>query len=792
MNRAPGSTRLALTVGDPAGFGPEVVLKALASPARPRVPVVVYGPADVLRERSRLLGLPSLESLGIRVVDPGFKGRVPLGRSSAAGGRAAAEAVLAAARDARDGRVDALVTAPLNKESLAAAGYPWPGHTEMLADAAGAADVAMVFVGGGLRVALLTIHRSLRSVPDAVTDEQVRRVVRLVHRELPLFTGGPRRIALCGLNPHAGEGGLFGDEDARVLAPAVESLRGEGIEVSGPFPADSLFVRAARGEFDAVVAGYHDQGLVPVKLLAFGRAVNVTLGLPFVRTSVDHGTGFDIVEKGVADEGSLLEAMRLAASLARRRAGGADAGERPASRWPLEPDLHEMEALTEACVAFVRGHVASLPEQPSVDLEGAEALRLSFVEPAPERGRPLAEILDRLGPAVAKSFNTAGPGYMAFIPGGGLYAAALADYVACAVNRYVGVVRAAPVLAQIEDTAVAWMSAAMGYPPSARGILTSGGSLSNQIALTTARIARGAEDVRRARIYVSGETHHSVAKAARLAGFPAASVRVLPVDARYRMVPSALESAVEEDRRDGSAPLLVVASVGTTNTGAVDPVPEIVDIAGRHGLWVHADAAYGGFFRLVRGGEALMPGLERCDSITLDPHKGLFLPYGTGCLLVRDGRALLHAHQQTAGYLQDLESGGAVNFADLSPELSRDFRGLRVWLPVQLHGLGAFREQLQEKLDLAREAYEALRADERFEVVAAPQLSVVAFRLRGSGADERGAELLRRVNDRRRVFLSSTRLDGRHTLRLCVLSFRTHADRLKDAVEALREEAGAL
>ena len=307
--------RLALTAGDPAGIGPEVVLKALSSDGRPEADLSVYGPADVLAERARRFAL-AWPVAGVRVVDIGPAGEVVLGRASAAGGRAAAAAVLAAARDAIAGRVDALVTAPLNKESLAAAGHPWPGHTEMLAEAAGCADVAMLFVGGGLRVALVTIHRSLRSVPDAVRADEVLRVVRLVHRELPALGAATRRIALCGLNPHAGEGGLFGREEIDVLAPAVGRLRAEGIDVTGPLPADSLFVRASRGEFDAVVAQYHDQGLIPVKLAAFGHAVNVTIGLPFVRTSVDHGTGFDIVERGVADGSSLVEAMKVAVALA--------------------------------------------------------------------------------------------------------------------------------------------------------------------------------------------------------------------------------------------------------------------------------------------------------------------------------------------------------------------------------------------------------------------------------------------------------------------------------------------
>ncbi len=307
--------RLGLTAGDPAGIGPEIVLRALSARDRPDADWTVYGPAASLDERAARFGLAAASALGVRVVDVGG-GAFEIGRVSPEAGRAAAEAVLAAASDAMAGRVDGLVTAPLHKEALRAAGYRWPGHTEMLAEAAGVSDVAMMFVGGGLRVALLTIHRPLRSVSDAVSGAEVARVVRLVDRELPRFGARRRRIAVCGVNPHAGEGGLFGREDLEVVRPAVEGLVAEGLDVSGPLPADTVFVRAARGEFDAVVAAYHDQGLVPVKLLAFGRAVNVTLGLPFVRTSVDHGTAFDIAGIGTADPGSLLEAMKLAAALA--------------------------------------------------------------------------------------------------------------------------------------------------------------------------------------------------------------------------------------------------------------------------------------------------------------------------------------------------------------------------------------------------------------------------------------------------------------------------------------------
>jgi 4-hydroxythreonine-4-phosphate dehydrogenase len=311
MSAAP---RVALTLGDPAGIGPEIVLRALASPGRPAADWVVYGPLATLEARARRFGLQRPGELAAASVDVPA-GAVALGSVSAEGGRAAVRAVQAAIGDALAGRLRGIVTAPLNKESLRAAGLPWPGHTELLAEASGASDVAMMFVGGGLRVALITVHRSLRSVPDAITQAETERVVRLVDRELPRFRAEARRIALCGVNPHAGEHGLFGQEEERVLRPAVAALRAEGVSVSGPLPADTAFVRARAGEFDAVVAAYHDQGLVPVKLLAFGHAVNVTLGLPFVRTSVDHGTAFDIAAEGRADPGSLLQAMKLAVEL---------------------------------------------------------------------------------------------------------------------------------------------------------------------------------------------------------------------------------------------------------------------------------------------------------------------------------------------------------------------------------------------------------------------------------------------------------------------------------------------
>ena len=285
--------KIALTVGDPAGIGPEIVRKALADPrVLDACEPVPYGPDRLDRF-------------------------VP-GRPSADAGRAAFDAIVRAVEDARAGRVDAIATAPVSKEAFALAGLPWKGHTDLLAHLTGSPFGAMMFDAPKLRVVLVTVHVALRDVAALITVDRVRETVRLAARELPRFGVERPRLAAAALNPHAGERGLMGREDDEVIAPAVEACRAAGVDVSGPFPADTVFVRAARGEFDAVIACYHDQGLIPVKLLSFGEAVNVTLGLPIIRTSVDHGTAFDIAGRGVADHGSLVHAVRLAARLASR------------------------------------------------------------------------------------------------------------------------------------------------------------------------------------------------------------------------------------------------------------------------------------------------------------------------------------------------------------------------------------------------------------------------------------------------------------------------------------------
>lgn len=459
----------------------------------------------------------------------------------------------------------------------------------------------------------------------------------------------------------------------------------------------------------------------------------------------------------------------------------------------LEMSGAAFKAMVDAAMERLVAHIDSLPLQPAHHLEGAAALARALAEPVPEQGVPLDELLRILfDRALPVSFNTAGPGYLAYIPGGGVLHAAVADLIADVVNRYTGVWLAAPGLVQLETNVLRWLAEIVGFPASALGVITSGGSMANFSAVVTARVDRLPEDFFDGTIYVSDQAHHSVIKAATLAGFPRRNVRVVPCDERFRMRLDALDAAITTDREAGYRPFLVVGSAGTTNTGAVDDLHGLAKLAAAEGLWYHVDAAYGGFFALTQRGRRALAGMERADSVTLDPHKGLFLPYGTGSLLVRDGQLLRRAHATEGAYLPAMQDRTEfVDFCQVSPELSRPFRGLRLWLPLRLVGLGAFRDALDEKLDLARHVSRELDRVSGIEVVAEPELSIVAFRARRDRLGTEGTNALNRrlldaVNRRGRVFLTGTMVDGHFLLRVCVLSFRTHRDRIEQCLDDIR------
>ena len=320
---------IGITMGDPAGIGPEIVAKLLAEDPAGRAGrrVVVYGEVAALRRGAALVGA---DLAFAPVQDPGapvpagvvpviavgeLPADLPLGRVSAAAGALAYAAVIRAIDDARAGRISAIVTAPINKDAMRAAGIGYPGHTEILADRTGTADFAMMLANDELRVLLVSIHLSLAEAVRAVTPDNELRAIRLAHGATRAFGIAAPRVAVAGLNPHAGENGMFGREDLDVIAPAIDRARAEGIDASGPWPGDTVFMRARRGAFDVVVAQYHDQGLIPIKYLGLDEGVNITVGLPFVRTSVDHGTAFDLAGTGRADPASLRAAVRQALAM---------------------------------------------------------------------------------------------------------------------------------------------------------------------------------------------------------------------------------------------------------------------------------------------------------------------------------------------------------------------------------------------------------------------------------------------------------------------------------------------
>jgi aromatic-L-amino-acid decarboxylase len=462
---------------------------------------------------------------------------------------------------------------------------------------------------------------------------------------------------------------------------------------------------------------------------------------------------------------------------------------------PLELSGDAMRGLVDAAMERIVRHIESLPEQKAADTEGAIELARSLVEPAPEQGDDPEILLDLLfDRLVPKSFNSAGPGYLAYIPGGGLFQTAVADLLAESFNRYTGVFAAAPALSQLESNVVRWFCDIVGYPVDARGILTPGGSLANLTGIVTARTERLGEQFLDGTLYVSDQAHHSIDKAAAIAGFPAANVRQIESDEHQRIRLDVLEEAVEEDRAKGLRPFLVAGNAGTTNTGAVDPLSDLAELAQRQGLWFHVDGAYGGFFALTERGRHTLEGLHLADSVVLDPHKGLFLPYGTGALLVRDGDALRRTHSLRAAYMPTLqEDEDLIDFCEISPELSRPFRGLRIWLPFKMHGLAAFRANLDEKLDLALEAASEVAALDHMSLLCPPELSLFAFRVEppeitGGELDQLNRSIMDGVNRRGNVYLTGTTMPQGFVMRICVLSFRTHRDRMQLAIEDLRAE----
>ena len=460
---------------------------------------------------------------------------------------------------------------------------------------------------------------------------------------------------------------------------------------------------------------------------------------------------------------------------------------------PLEPDAAARAELMDLAFGHAQDFLGMLDEGPAYR-DPAEA-HVSPLEPEfVEQGRDPAAVLAYLGRSVDRpGITTASPRFMGYIPGGGLFHSALGDFLAAAANKYSGFASAAPGAARLENATIAWLARVIGFPEAAAGTLTSGGSLANLTAIVTAREARDGEGG--GAVYLSRTAHHCIDKALRIADRARSPRRLIATDDRHRMRADALAEALARDAADGIRPWLVVASAGTVDSGAVDPLGEIAELCARHGAWFHVDGAYGGLFMLCPEGREILSGIERADTAALDPHKTLFLPYGTGAVLARDGRQLFDAFSASADYIRPLgESGVGPSPADLSPELTRHFRALRLWLPLQLAGIAAFRAAQSEKIRLARYFHARLSALPDWDAGPTPDLSVVAFRYRpASGdADEFNERLLRKVQEEGRVFLSGTRLDGAPWLRCAILSFRTHLAHIDETIDVLVRAAAAL
>ncbi|MBK8303336.1 MAG: aminotransferase class V-fold PLP-dependent enzyme [Chloracidobacterium sp.] len=460
----------------------------------------------------------------------------------------------------------------------------------------------------------------------------------------------------------------------------------------------------------------------------------------------------------------------------------------------LEPDSNEREVARSGVLAYSDDFLDNIESLNAYNVSDDKGIRL-LDSPITETGIGIDEAISLIRDNVdTPGLNPASGGHLAYIPGGGIYYSALGDYLADVFNRYAGVFYASPGAVRMENMLIRWMSEVVGYPETAVGNLTSGGSIANLIAIVTARDAKQikADSITRSVIYLSEQAHHSVDKAIRIAGLGECIVRHLPVDEKYRIIPSEFTAQVAGDKADGLNPFLVVASAGTTDVGAIDTLKEIGEIARENGLWYHIDAAYGGFFILTDEGKEKLKGIETSDSLVIDPHKGLFLPYGLGVVLVKDAAALNASHFYTANYMQDAASSAdEPSPAELSPELTKHFRGMRLWLPLKLHGVAPFRACLEEKLLLAKYFHAEIKKL-GFESKIEPELSVVTYRWlpKTGDANTFNKKLLESVVADGRIFISSTMLNGEFTLRFACLAFRTHLSTVDTLLNVMKENVG--
>lgn len=409
-----------------------------------------------------------------------------------------------------------------------------------------------------------------------------------------------------------------------------------------------------------------------------------------------------------------------------------------------------------------------------------------------EKSCKIDEILSLLEEELLKpGLNTASGGNMGYIPGGGIFSSALGDYIAAISNKYAGVFYASPGAVNMENELIQWTANLVGYSKGYGGNLTSGGSIANLIALLTAKKAKNINirNVEKTVVYCSNQSHHSIQKAINIIGLEDCIIRYIEIDSELRINAEELEKQIMKDLKIGLNPFLVVANAGSTDAGMIDPLYDIGKIATRYSLWFHIDAAYGGFYLLTKRGKKKFRGISLADSIILDPHKSLFLPYGSGIVLIKNINHLVNANEYTANYMQDANEDN-INYSpsQLSPELSKHFRGLRMWLPLKLYGQETFSNYLDEKLYLAQYFYVMIKRI-GFEVGPNPDLSIVTFRyisINGN-SDDLNRFIIKEIQNNGKVFISSTTINGNFTLRTAIVSFRTHKTEVDLLLKILSE-----
>lgn len=451
-----------------------------------------------------------------------------------------------------------------------------------------------------------------------------------------------------------------------------------------------------------------------------------------------------------------------------------------------------MRALGYAVVDRIVDHWSTLAEQPAGRTASREELERRLREPPPERGSDPAAVLDRVERDVlAWMGRVHHPRFFAFVPSPSNYVGVLADALAAAHNVFAGTWFESAGPAMVELVVLEWLREWVGMPEGAGGVLTSGGSMASLTALAVARRAVLGDEAAGAVAYASDQTHSAVERGLRVLGFAPEQYRALPADPDFRLDPAAVAEAVAADRAAGRRPFCVIASAGTTNTGAVDPLPELADLCAAEGLWLHVDAAYGGGAVLCPEGRRALAGIGRADSLALDPHKWLFQPYEIGCVLVREEAALVETFHVLPDYLRDVEARrGEVNFGDRGVQLTRSFRALKLWLSIQVFGLDAFRRAVARGIENARRAEDLLGASGAWEVVTPASLGVVTFRWAPEGIDPGLAEavtagLVEASQADGFTLVSSTRLRGRTALRLCAINPRTTPGDLAASIDRL-------